>query len=116
LVAAFQAGKYEDNVAKNATFAEGDWNGDGDFTTADLVYVFALGLYRTGAATQVAQRPARDLPAAGFDAIFAEWDADRPLDHKASLLDAEEDDGPTGPRSAVSAGKWTGSTSNPRTW
>lgn len=38
LVRVFAAGKYEDAVADNATFDEGDWDGDGDFTTSDIVF------------------------------------------------------------------------------
>ena len=45
LVLAFEAGKYEDDVAGNASFVEGDWNGDGDFTTADLVFAFQNAVY-----------------------------------------------------------------------
>ncbi|MCA9199804.1 MAG: hypothetical protein KDA87_19825, partial [Planctomycetales bacterium] len=29
----------------NSTYHEGDWNGDGDFTTADLVLAFQAGTY-----------------------------------------------------------------------
>ena len=45
LVAAFAAGEYEDDVDGNSTFEEGDWNGDGDFNTTDLVFAFQLGDY-----------------------------------------------------------------------
>ena len=40
LVSVFQTGEYEDNVAGNSTWADGDWNGDGDFSTSDLVLAF----------------------------------------------------------------------------
>lgn len=39
------AGKYEDDVPRNATYEEGDWNQDGDFTSADYVFVFQAGTY-----------------------------------------------------------------------
>ena len=31
--------------ARNSTFADGDWDGDGDFTTSDLVLAFQAGAY-----------------------------------------------------------------------
>ena len=46
-VLAFQAGRYE--VAdKNATWVQGDWNGDQLFTSADFVAAFADGGYEVG--------------------------------------------------------------------
>ena len=40
MTAVFQAGEYEDNLVGNSTWAEGDWNGDGEFDSADLVLAF----------------------------------------------------------------------------
>jgi hypothetical protein len=40
LVIVLQAGKYEDGIEDNASFEEGDWDGDGDFTSHDLVFAF----------------------------------------------------------------------------
>ncbi|MCA9200754.1 MAG: hypothetical protein KDA87_24615, partial [Planctomycetales bacterium] len=37
LIAVFQAGEYEDGIDGNSGWAEGDWSGDGDFDTQDLV-------------------------------------------------------------------------------
>ena len=34
---AFQGGEYEDSVANNSQWEEGDWNGDGEFTSSDFV-------------------------------------------------------------------------------
>ena len=45
LVKVFQAGKYEDQVHRSATFEEGDWNGDGIFDSSDLVAAFQAGTY-----------------------------------------------------------------------
>ena len=45
LVALFQAGEYEDDLAGNSTFEEGDWNGDGDADSADLVFAFQSGRF-----------------------------------------------------------------------
>lgn len=46
LLAAFQAGEYEDPFAGNSTFFEGDWNGDGEFDTQDLIRAWQIGHYR----------------------------------------------------------------------
>jgi hypothetical protein len=35
-----QAGEYEDGIANNSIFEEGDWNGDGDFDSHDMVMAF----------------------------------------------------------------------------
>ena len=40
LVKIFQVGEYEDDIVGNSTFDDGDWIGDGEFTTADLVFAF----------------------------------------------------------------------------
>ena len=45
IVALFQAGQYEDWLAKNSIFQTGDFNADGEFDSADLVYAFAYGVY-----------------------------------------------------------------------
>jgi hypothetical protein len=46
LVRLFQIGEYEDDLPDNSTWYEGDWNGDGDFTTADFVYAMAVSTYQ----------------------------------------------------------------------
>lgn len=48
MILVFQAGLYEDKFALNANWASGDWNGDGDFTTDDMVVAFAQGGYGNG--------------------------------------------------------------------
>ena len=45
VVLAFQAGEYEDGIARNSTFAEGDWNGDREFDSMDLVLALQRGKY-----------------------------------------------------------------------
>ena len=37
-----QSGEYDDAIPGNSTWSDGDWNGDGEFNSADLVYVFQL--------------------------------------------------------------------------
>jgi hypothetical protein len=53
-VTVFQAGEYEDDIARNSTWAEGDWNGDGEFKTSDFVAAFQSGGYEKGPRTAVA--------------------------------------------------------------
>ena len=43
LVAA--AGEYEDGISMNSTWAEGDWNGDGEFDSQDFVFAFQTGMF-----------------------------------------------------------------------
>ena len=38
IVAAFEYGQYDDDIAFNSGWAQGDWNGDRDFDAADLVF------------------------------------------------------------------------------
>ena len=45
LVIVFQAGEYEDGIAANSGWAEGDWNCDGDFGSSDMVLAFIDGGY-----------------------------------------------------------------------
>lgn len=40
LVQVFTAATYEDDVPNNSKWSTGDWNGDGDFTSSDLVLAF----------------------------------------------------------------------------
>ncbi|MCA9218656.1 MAG: hypothetical protein KDB27_36555, partial [Planctomycetales bacterium] len=40
LLAVFQVAEYEDDIQGNSTWADGDWDGDGDFGTSDLVLAF----------------------------------------------------------------------------
>ena len=55
LVAIFSAGEFEDDTVKNSTWADGDWNGDWEFTTSDLVLAFKEGGY-------TAERRTHDVP------------------------------------------------------
>lgn len=47
LVLVFQAGEYDDAVVGNSTWADGDWNCDGEFSSSDIVLAFMRGTYRT---------------------------------------------------------------------
>ena len=44
----FQAGEYEDNIEGNSTWATGDWNGDAEFSSADIVLASQDGGYGAG--------------------------------------------------------------------
>jgi hypothetical protein len=43
LLLVMQLGEFEDLFAGNSIWSEGDWDGDGDFTTSDLVFAFQQG-------------------------------------------------------------------------
>ncbi|MFC1759701.1 dockerin type I domain-containing protein [Planctomycetota bacterium] len=47
-VSVFQAAEYEDSIAKNSGWDEGDWSGDGEFDSADFVVAFQGGTYERG--------------------------------------------------------------------
>ncbi len=48
LVRVFQVGEYEDAIASNSRWETGDWNGDLEFDTSDLVAAFIDGGYGLG--------------------------------------------------------------------
>jgi hypothetical protein len=45
LIEVLANGEYEDNIAGNSTWSEGDWTGEGDFDSGDLVEALASGGY-----------------------------------------------------------------------
>ncbi|MCA9216512.1 MAG: hypothetical protein KDB27_25760, partial [Planctomycetales bacterium] len=52
LVEIFTAREFEDGIPGNSTWAEGDWDCDGDMTTRDLVLAFQSGRYAQFAQSQ----------------------------------------------------------------
>jgi hypothetical protein len=48
-VQVFQAGEYEDTTRRNSSWADGDWDGDLEFTSSDIVLAFMYGNYHRGA-------------------------------------------------------------------
>ena len=60
----FQAGEYEDAILGNSTWADGDWNGDGEFTSQDLVAAFQEGSYEVASMARGRQAAAADAVAA----------------------------------------------------
>ena len=57
LSAVFQAGEYFDNVPGNSTWATGDWNGDKEFNSGDLVAAFKDNGYEKGPRPKAAAVP-----------------------------------------------------------
>ena len=57
LIAVFQAGEYEDELAENSSWATGDWNADGDFNSADLIFAMQQGEYVTSIRPMTAAVP-----------------------------------------------------------
>ncbi len=53
----FVAGKYEDAIAGNAGWAEGDWDGSADFDSSDFVLAFVNGGYEIGPRASVSAVP-----------------------------------------------------------
>jgi hypothetical protein len=45
LVLVLQSAQYEDAIEDNSSWRTGDWTGDADFTTADIVLAFQVGDY-----------------------------------------------------------------------
>ena len=39
MIAVLQLGEYEDNVAGNSVWEDGDWNGDGEFDSNDIIWL-----------------------------------------------------------------------------
>jgi len=54
LVAVFQRGQYEDAVAGNSRWSDGDWDGDREFSSADFIVAFQGGGFEQGPRVAVA--------------------------------------------------------------
>jgi hypothetical protein len=62
LVHVFQVGEYEDTIAGNSTWSDGDWTNDNDFNSSDLVAAFQDGKYMAAASpTQSVPEPGAAL-------------------------------------------------------
>lgn len=48
VVIVFQAGQFEDAIAGNSNWESGDWDGDCDFTTSDLILAFREDSFENG--------------------------------------------------------------------
>jgi hypothetical protein len=76
LVHVFQVGEYEDALAGNSTWSDGDWTNDNEFDSSDLVAAFQDGQYVEAASPHAAGVPE---PVSGMSlvigclAIFRCW-------------------------------------------
>lgn len=61
LVQVFQAGEYEDSLARNSSWATGDWDANLDFNSGDLVVAFQAGAYEQPATAMPVPEPATVL-------------------------------------------------------
>ncbi len=50
-------GQYEDNIADNSQWEDGDWSGDGEFDSTDFVVALTAGGYEVGPRAAVASVP-----------------------------------------------------------
>jgi hypothetical protein len=57
LVHVFQVGEYEDAIAGNSTWSDGDWTNDNEFDSNDLVRAFQDGRY-----VEAASPPSAGVP------------------------------------------------------
>ncbi len=64
LVQVFIQGEYEDHLTGNSTWAEGDWNGDGEFSSEDLVLAMQDGGYVVAATVRLPPASGGHLPGA----------------------------------------------------
>ena len=70
-VQVFQRGEYEDAIAENSGWADGDWNGDGEFDSCDFVLAFQSGGYELSTRASAANRvEAVTEPTAGIAATL----------------------------------------------
>jgi uncharacterized membrane protein len=72
LVQVFQAGEYDDQVAANSTWSEGDWDGNREFDSGDLVLAFQRGGFENGPrpALVVVPEPANSISAVFIVALL----------------------------------------------
>ncbi|MCA9200683.1 MAG: hypothetical protein KDA87_24250, partial [Planctomycetales bacterium] len=54
IVLAFQAGEFEDTLAGNSEWIEGDWSDDGEFDSVDLIAAISSNAYGIGAYNEAA--------------------------------------------------------------
>ena len=64
LLQALQSAEYEDGVPGNSTWEDGDWDGDGEFTSGDLVLAFQTQ-------SMIAPPPPAAIASPSVDAAFA---------------------------------------------
>lgn len=97
IVAISILGEYQDAIDGNSTYAEGDWNMDGDFTSSDFVFALQRGGYTSATmppafAAVATQRTDLDLVAAARPDDWVERTGDEPLQLDRNINDADETD------------------------
>jgi hypothetical protein len=91
LVVLLQSNEYEDGISGNSQFEEGDFNGDGDFTTNDFVWAFQYAVYEVSPANANANANARRthaLAGAALDQVskqHGETGSTRPDEARSAL-------------------------------
>jgi hypothetical protein len=74
LVNVFQAGEFEDGISKNSNWSDGDWDGNCEFDTADLVLAFQMGAYeslpRAATVHRIPEPTSTGLLVAGMTVLF----------------------------------------------
>ncbi|MCA9199202.1 MAG: hypothetical protein KDA87_16770 [Planctomycetales bacterium] len=70
LTAVFEAGQYEDAVANNSTWATGDWDGNGEFDSSDLVLAFQDAGFETLPNGKVTPVPEPTISVLGLLLLF----------------------------------------------
>ena len=70
-VKVFQADEYNDGIPNNSTWAEGDWDGDGDFTSKDLLAAFVDGGFDQGRRDSIMKRVEPVVPEPSSLAMIA---------------------------------------------
>lgn len=63
LIRVFQIGEYEDLIAHNSGWSDGDWDDDDEFTSGDLVAAFQRGQYVEAATPWVVPEPSSAIVA-----------------------------------------------------
>ncbi|MCA9151834.1 MAG: lamin tail domain-containing protein, partial [Planctomycetales bacterium] len=85
----FQIGEYEDGIPNNSTWDEGDWNGDGEFDSADLTLAAQHNGYVILRDTAAAKSPINDASPVKDVAAALDSSSDAPL--STSLSDSSEE-------------------------
>lgn len=86
LISTLQRGEYEDEIIGNSTWSDGDWNGDGDFTSEDLTFAFKAGGYLGGRRVAVAAVPDEQTTRVDFDSLAIAAAVDSVLGRKDQRL------------------------------
>lgn len=90
-VVVFQAGEYEDDVPLNSTWLTGDWNGNGEFTSGDLVLALIDGGFDQGQPARHALVPEPSTTLLAAFAIIGSFSRTRRTEHRSKRKPALAD-------------------------